>query len=127
MTRDFLIECDNNDDATLAQRHLEGLTVSTDGLPLFGSIDNRGSSLFVTLTYPNEVQERSVVVGSTTPIHLMQHVVFVAIKNGMHAAHGYLYCRGAIARFAPPDGSHVSNLHSTVMRYFGIDPERVSN
>jgi hypothetical protein len=129
MTRDFLIEFQDDGDAAMAARQLAALTVSVDGLPLFGDIENRGTSLFVTLTYPNEIVDQSMVIGATEQIPLAKHVVFVAIKNGMHASNGYVYFGSNVERFAPEDGSHVSRLYSTVMRYFGVDmtaPRRVS-
>jgi hypothetical protein len=121
MTRDFLIEFDDIASAAKAQQQLAALKIKSDGIPLFGEIDNRGTSLFVILTYPNEITETTVVEGAAIPIALARHVVFVAIKNGMHASHGYLYCRGAVEQFAADDGSHISHIYGMVMRYFGIE------
>jgi hypothetical protein len=121
MTRDFLVEFDDEAAASEGQRRLAALTVSSDDLPLFGDIENRGTSLFVTLSYPNKIDERSIVLGGTDRLPLAPHVVFVAIKNGMHAQHGYLYCDRNVEPFAPTDGAHISNLYGTVMRYFGVD------
>jgi hypothetical protein len=121
MTRDFLIEFDDESAARVAQRQLSSLTMKGDGVPMFGEIDNRGTSLFVTLTYPNEITDKSVVVGAAQTVPLAKHVVFVAIKNGMHASHGYLYCRGSIAAKAPADGAHISELYGTILSHFGID------
>ena len=122
MTRDFLVEFDNEGAAAEGQRQLAALTVSSDGVPLFGDIENRGKSLFVTLSYPNRIDDESIVLGGAERLPLAPHVVFVAIKNGMHAPHGYLYCGRNVAPFAPADGSHISNLYGTVMRYFDIEP-----
>jgi hypothetical protein len=121
MTRDFLIEFDDAAAAEQAERQLAALQVKGDGLRLFGEVDNRGTSLFVTLTYPHEITATTELAGDAAQVRLARHVVFVAIKNGMHASHGYLYCRGAVAQFAAGDGSHISHLYGTVMRYFGIE------
>lgn len=121
MTRDFLVEFDSDVDAEIAERQLAALTMGDEGLPLFGDIDNRGTSLFVTLTYPHEVLASSTVLGTTAAIRLAEQVAFVAIKNGMHAQHGYVYCRGSVEGFSVADGAHVSSLHSTVMSYFGVE------
>jgi hypothetical protein len=126
MTRDFLIEFTSADEALAAQRQLAALRMSSDNLPVFGEIDNRGNSLFVTLTYPNEIRADSVMLGSAVPVTLAEHVVFVAIKNGMHASQGYLWCHGEVERFAPSDGAHVKNLHDTVLRHFGLQPAQNS-
>jgi hypothetical protein len=124
MTRDFLIEFASADDALAAARQLAALRMSSDNSPVFGEIDNRGDNLFVTLTYPHEIHADSVVLGGSAPIPLAEHVVFVAIKNGMHASQGYLWCRGEVAHFAPADGAHVKCLHDTVMQYFGLRSEQ---
>jgi hypothetical protein len=55
MTRDFLVEFDSSDDALHAARLLGSLRLSGEDVPLFADIDNRGLSLFVTLTYPREI------------------------------------------------------------------------
>ncbi len=55
MTRDFLIEFENPQQAVKAQNVLASVRVDNDDVPLFGEIDNRGNSLFVTLTYPDEI------------------------------------------------------------------------
>jgi hypothetical protein len=118
MTRDFLVEFDSAENARQAERILGALKASTDGVNLFEMIDNRGTSLFVTLTYPHEVSSDMVVIGGGASLHLQDHLVFVAIKNGMHAPHGYICCHGDIARYAPPDGSHVKHIHSTIVQFF---------
>ena len=101
-----------------AAAQLSKLTAGKDGKPLFGEIDNRGSSLFATLTYPDEVDASVAVNGAPTAIRLADHVVFVAIKNGMHNGNGYVYYRGEIANFAAPDGAHVKSLHTTISNFF---------
>lgn len=118
MTRDFLVDFDSPQDALDAARTLAALTASTDGLPLFEEVDNRGQSLFVTLTYPNEIGTDIIVKGGRAPLRLHDHVVFVAIKNGMHAPHGYISCQGEVSAYAPPEGAHVKHIHSTILRFF---------
>jgi hypothetical protein len=119
MTRDFLIEFASESEAADAEARLAGLKVALDGLPLFGEIDNRGDSLFVTLTYPNEVSESMQVLGGPGTLRLADHVAFVAIKNGMHSEQGYICCFGEVSRYAPANGAHVKTLHSTVTQFFG--------
>jgi hypothetical protein len=120
MTRDFLVHFDNAEDAANAAKTLAELKSSTDGVALFGEIDNRGDSLFLSLTYPHEIRDDLRVVGITPPVRLLDHAVFVAIKNGMHDARGFFWCRGDIRRFAPADGAHIKSLHGAVLGYFGI-------
>jgi hypothetical protein len=118
MTRDFLIECADAAEAAAAQHRLAAITVEGD--PMFAEIDNRGASLFVSLTYPREItaETRYVVDGKSRP--LAEHVSFVAIKNGMHQSKGFAFFTPNVRRFAPPDGRHVKELHGTIMRFFGI-------
>jgi hypothetical protein len=121
MTRDFLIEFANADDAQAAQRRLATVTVGDDS-PLFGEIDNRGSSLFVTLTYPQEITAATTFRVDDKEAPLAPHVVFVAIKNGMHQNKGFAYFTPALVPFAPKDGDHVKELYSTIARYFNALP-----
>jgi hypothetical protein len=121
MTRDFALEFDSESAARLAQARLEALVVEADGTRLFGEIENRGTSLFVTLTYGREITPDSRVTGAgIEPCLLKPQVVFVAIKNGMHAAHGFMAATGEVAAHLPADGRHVKELYHTVMSYFGV-------
>lgn len=118
MTRDFLVEFNTETEASQAEQILCSLTSSVDGVRLFEEIDNRGQSLFVTLTYPNEIVGETRVVGGAQSLPLKDQTVFVAIKNGMHDGQGYIYCHGEVARFAPVDGEHVKAVYSAVINFF---------
>ncbi len=120
MTRDFVVEFDDVAQAEAGQALLASLKMVEDGIALFSDIDNRGTSLFVTLTYPKEIRSGMQVASATNRFELAPHVVFVAIKNGMHAPHGYVVGTGEVSRLLPADGEHVKSLHATVLRYFGI-------
>lgn len=120
MTRDFLIEFDDEKDALKAQETLAGVHVQNDGLPLFGEIDNRGKSLFVTLTYPHEVLASTNYIFGDRVQALLSQVSFVAIKNGMHQPEGFAFFSPNVASHAPADMSHVARLGETVKSYFGI-------
>ncbi len=117
MTRDFLVEFPDADSAQAAAQRLSSITVD-GGLPMFGEIDNRGSSLFVTLTYPHEITGETRFEVDGRPASLEPHVVFVAIKNGMHQEKGFAYFTPNVSPFAPRDGDHVKELYRTIMRYF---------
>jgi hypothetical protein len=120
MTRDFVIEFDDVAQAEVGHALLVSLKMADDGIRLFGDIDNRGTSLFVTLTYPKEVRPGMQVTGDAGNFELAPHVVFVAIKNGMHSPHGFVVGTGEVSRLLPSDGEHVKSLHATVLRHFGI-------
>lgn len=89
MSRDFLVECASNDDAVIAARKLANCT-DQNGERLFKEVDNRGTSLFVTLTYPHDCPEGQHILCGNEPIeNFRQYVGFVALKNGEHNGEGY--------------------------------------
>jgi hypothetical protein len=88
MSRDFLVVCADSDKAAAAERRLAA-TQSADGTPLF-EVDNRGSDLFVMLTYPHDIAEdMQFRIGNESFDGLRKDVAFVAIKNGRHNGIGY--------------------------------------
>lgn len=121
MTRDFLLEFNNEDEAMGAQSILKSIVSSVDGVPIFEEIDNRGQSLFVTLTYPNEITRETTAQGAGRSVPLKEHTVFVAIKNGKHDAQGYVYYQGEVARYAHDDGEHIKSLHKTITNFLVQD------
>jgi hypothetical protein len=118
MTRDFLVKFEDAKAAKRAQQILASIITSTDGVHLFEEIENRGHSLFVTLTYPKEILDNTMAVGAERHVDLKSQTVFVAIKNGMHDAQGYIYCKGEVSSYAPENGANVKHLYSTVMNFF---------
>lgn len=89
MTRDFLVEFENNEDL---ESCYNSLSLISDGNneKLFGVIDKRPSSLFVSLTYPNDIKNVNFS-GLKKKIVLSDELVFVAIKNGEHSADGEIF------------------------------------
>jgi hypothetical protein len=120
MTRDFLIEFEDSQQALTAQNVLAGVRVGDQGIPLFGEIDNRGSSLFVTLTYPNEITTSTLYRAGERQFPLRPQVSFVAIKNGMHHAEGFAFFTAGLASKAPENGAHVAGLGKTILDFFGV-------
>ncbi len=120
MTRDFLIEFSNERDADVARIILAGLKVEDDGLPIFGEVDNRGRSLFVVLTYPKEITERTKYIFNSQSFFLSPIVSFVALKNGMHQSEGFAFFSKNLVAFAPKDKAHVSSLGRVIANYFGV-------
>lgn len=121
MTRDFVIEFDSAEMARHAAEQLAEIVCEPDGKPIFGEIDNRGLSLFVTLTYAAAIENELIVSKGNERFDLKPHVVFVAIKNGMHDGKGYVYYKGRAADYAAQDGHHVKELYQVVVKYFGLD------
>ena len=119
MTRDFLISFDTEEQALKAEQQLSKILVNKE-VKLFEQIDNRGQDIFVVLTYPSEITDKTTISYSGNESLLGDFVTFVAIKNGEHQSEGFAYFSEGISEFAPPQGSHVSKIHNTVLQFFGI-------
>lgn len=119
MTRDFLISFENSDEAKNAEQKLLKIIVDNK-LNLFEEIDNRGKDIFVVMTYPFEIFEDTKVSLFDLEFNLHEFVTFVAIKNGEHQSKGFAYFSKGVSKFAPIQESHVSSLHNTVLKFFGI-------
>jgi hypothetical protein len=120
MTRDFLVNFENNQEALIAQDKLASIYIKGNGEPLFGEIDNRGKSLFITLTYPQEITSLTQYCIGGYSFPLLTEVCFVAIKNGMHQEKGFAYFTPGVAKYAPAEKSHVASLGKTILNYFGV-------
>ena len=113
-----MIEFANKKDAQEAEAIMSSAMVGDDNVRLFGEIDNRGLSLFVTLTYSSEIGIKTQCVTNGKSTDLFPEVGFVAIKNGMHQGEGFAFFTPGIAKFAPPEGSHVKEIGHMISRYF---------
>jgi hypothetical protein len=118
MTRDFLVSFDSVEQASLAEKKLSEILVDNE-VKLFEEIDNRGQDIFVVLTYPSEITKDTVITALGKQLSLLDLVTFVAIKNGEHQSKGFAYFSDGISKYAPPNGSHVSKIHDTVLDFFG--------
>lgn len=119
MTRDFLISFDTEEQAFKAEQQLSKILVNNE-VNLFEEIDNRGKDVFVVLTYPSEITDKTMIFYSGKKSQLSELVTFVAIKNGEHQSKGFAYFSDGVSEFAPPQGCHVSKIHNTVLQFFGI-------
>ena len=119
MTRDFLVSFSTEEQALKAEQQLSEIVVNNE-VKLFEEIDNRGKDIFVVLTYPSEITKDTTITFSGKKMLLSKLVTFVAIKNGEHQSKGFAYFSDGISKFAPPQGSHVSKIHDTVLQFFGI-------
>ena len=94
MSRDFVIFCNTAEDAAQAERILASAMDQND-VPLF-EVDNRGSDLFVMLTYPHDVSDDLTYrIGNKSFAGFKNDIAFVAIKNGQHNGIGYFIDTGA--------------------------------
>lgn len=118
MTRDFLISCQSSKDASDAQRKL-GDIVTRDGIQIFGEIDNRGSDLFVTLSYDDEITSETEVLIGNEWTSIYDDVVFVAIKNGEHEGRGFAFFTDGIPS-VPKEKAHVAELFTSIREFFEV-------
>lgn len=94
MSRDFIVRCEDDHQAQVGAARLS-LARASDGIPLF-EVDNRGTDLFVMLTYPREIGPGFTFgIGADTYTGLDSRVAFVALKNGKHDGLGYFLDTGA--------------------------------
>jgi hypothetical protein len=120
MTRDFVIHLgDNTKEVKYVADKLKKILVG-DGIPLFNEIEERDDSLFVSLTYPNEIATDTYVVINDEVLALADKVAFVAIKNGMHDGIGFSFYTHGAAKYAPKELAHVAELSHTIGQFFGL-------
>ena len=116
MTRDFEITFENKEVASNAMEILSTVKMKRDNQLLFEEIENRGISLFITLTYPNEIRETDTLVydkGSEESIY--SDVIFVAIKNGMHIGKGFVFCSPGSVKNLPQKPVHIASLEKVIL------------
>jgi hypothetical protein len=92
MSRDFLVKFNTKNDAINAEKLLNSFYASKDEIKLF-EVDNRGTSLFVELVYPNDIDESDSIYSKESNLKLEKfksYIAFVAIKNGEHNGVGYV-------------------------------------
>jgi hypothetical protein len=89
MSRDFLVTFSTEADARETEKLLQGFKSIKDQMDIF-SIDNRGKSLFVELTYSNDIHDDfEISNGKISLVNFKSYIAFVAIKNGEHDGIGY--------------------------------------
>ncbi len=89
MSRDFLIDFVSDEDAVLAEGLLNSYSSEKNQIKIF-TVDHRGNSLFVEITYSYNIEDDFTIVGNKTIKDFKSHISFVAIKNGEHDSIGYL-------------------------------------
>lgn len=90
MSRDFLVLCQDEDQAAKAELILKQC-MDKKGESIFGDIDNRGTSVFASLVYPHDIRENFVLQAGKRKISDFETCVgFVALKNAEHNGQGYI-------------------------------------
>lgn len=117
MSRDFLINFDNESDTILAEQKLNTFYSTKDNEKIF-NVDNRGTSLFVELVYPNDLNSNDTIYSSSTNQiveKFKSYVSFVAIKNGEHNGIGYLFSNNNLKLGSKIDLKEVKNIITKIV------------
>ncbi|MDC1523727.1 hypothetical protein N8468_03335 [Planktomarina temperata] len=120
MTRDFVINFKSLEHALKAETTLAQVRIENSDVKIFGEIENRGSSLFVTLTHGDYIDDTTEIICQSdgNKYSLEEHVVFVAIKNGMHNAVGYVVTNNDIVKASLYDQMHVKEIGISIINFF---------
>lgn len=116
MSRDFLIDFNSKDDAYVAEEILASFKSNINEAEIF-TIDNRGESLFVELTYPGEIGENFSIHGNKRIDDFKKYIAFVAIKNGEHDGIGYVV---DTENRIPKHPFQLSQLHNYLMEDYEL-------
>ena len=117
MTRDFTILLNDKIEAREVEQKLMQFKDENNN-KLFDIIDNRGDSLFVTLTLSNQIKKSDKFYYKNELIDIYDDLVFVAIKNGIHNTNGYLYTNMKLN--LKHDKIHISETFNILKKYFEI-------
>jgi hypothetical protein len=119
MTRDFELHFKTEEQARVAQENLSNIKMARDGIAVFGDFETKGTALFLSLVYPDEILADDVVyTADAKTVNIGGHVVFVAIKNGMHHPRGYCFYSNDLPISNPGGSVHVLELHNIVKTIF---------
>lgn len=122
MTRDFVIEFNSSSDADEAVEKLNSLHILDSTQRVFGDIERRENSVFVSLTYPNEISSKTLLVDKVSNrINFGEYVSFVALKNGMHQGKGFVYASKGFSKYMPSEDSHVCKLNHSILTFYKIN------
>lgn len=117
MTRDFLIEFNNDYEKEEAISILSKVYEKDSKKNLFNEIEERKDSIFVTLTYSDDLK-RKIIVSGEKEIEADNEIIFVAIKNGEHSEKGFLTYSNGIKHLVPKKSPHVSEIFNIIEKFF---------
>ena len=96
MSRDFLIHFSDNNNRDKTYEKLRKIKINNKFI--FGILDLRDKSIFVTLTYNKEIFKDDIINVNNKNFKIYDQVVFVAFKNGYHNGKGFLFADGKIKK-----------------------------
>lgn len=120
MTRDFVINFATYEKTLEAEKALKCIKMKGKDINIFGEVQNRGNSLFVTLTYGDHIDSDSEITleNGDTVSSFESLVVFVAIKNGMHNSTGYIVTTNEKLSASIEEHMHVKNIGLLITDHF---------
>jgi hypothetical protein len=116
MSRDFEILFDSDSDRDRAANKLSQLR-STSGEVLFGTIDKRSKSLFITLDYSKKIGVNFTVrdeAGGIVVSDFSEDIALVAIKNGIHSSKSFFFVSENMPDPSSLSGLHCKEIHSYI-------------
>ena len=117
MSRDFLIEFQTEEEVNEAFLILSSIKIKEHDF--FGVLEKRDKSLFVTLTYSEEITMSDYILVNDMKIQIKKEISFVSIKNGKHSSKGFCFFEGNFKNLENLDNSfNIINLHNLVLNYF---------
>ena len=120
MSRDFLIKFSNTSDRNKAYEILNNIYVKKNS-KLFGLIDKRENELFVTLDYPMEIIDSTIIKNNNMdqfPLNLKDMTSLVAIKNGLHTDKCFLFTDKSFLDPTIMNGQHCKNIFQYILKQF---------
>jgi hypothetical protein len=119
MTRDFLIEFNNQEDLKKCLIRLE--TINKLNNKNVFNYDIRKDTIFVTLSISEKItSDTELILDHNKKINIYNEVSFVALKNGMHSEKGYILSKGDISHHIQSNNQHVKNINNSIKAYFNI-------
>jgi hypothetical protein len=121
MTRDFTISFESRKSLEYGLNILKKLEYSDQesSEKLFEIIEDKGDSIFLSLTVKREITSFAKIKFKDLEIKLIDFVVFVALKNGEHSDLGYVFFDNNIKNeFKNKD--FIGEINLVIKNYFGI-------
>ena len=123
MTRDFLINFENNDDRDLCIKALKSIDVDKFS-KLFTEFEIAEHELFVTMGFPNKINEDTRFGytidenGKRVSEPLLPYVDLVDLKNGMHCQTGYFIATPDVKINTDTSFGNITNIHNVILNHF---------
>lgn len=116
MSRDFIVSFAKRADLERCVAILEKAQI--DGSQAF-KVEDRGGEIFVELIYARDIREHDKLVSGEVEIPgFRSHVIFVALKNGVHNGVGYFSDSGRRAEDLP-SRMPLTQIHGEILGIFG--------